>query len=340
MDDLKLKPCPFCGGDHIKIERIEFSEVMAAVCRDCGAVGPLQAVTSYWSDGDHEHVAGEKWNKYLHHDEVEIRISGPEFMQSVRSVAAEMSDNLPPGSKIYGAECQVGEDPTEAEKPDIPVPPAAPDAAASDKSRTPSSGGEPDPDSGSINQKSLRTGLNDGPLISGHSLEKRKPQPNPKRKEPKHRHPIADEIEAYLEASGRTIEGADLGITGSGLRLILSGATKNPAKKSIKKIRGAIKKRTPTAEAAKAEEPEPVAPFDPISTFLRDQLTKWMAANDLDVSAAAASMLISEAAIHHILAGRLPHPNVIYQVAKFIPEVNTNIERILADRKVQEDASI
>lgn len=46
---MKMKPCPFCGGDNIEIESSRW-----AYCIDCGAEGPLC---------ENESDAIESWNR-------------------------------------------------------------------------------------------------------------------------------------------------------------------------------------------------------------------------------------------------------------------------------------
>lgn len=40
MDDMKLLPCPFCGGSNLKVRGDD--KVVSTCCEDCGAIGPNQ----------------------------------------------------------------------------------------------------------------------------------------------------------------------------------------------------------------------------------------------------------------------------------------------------------
>lgn len=52
MSDIKLKPCPFCGGHRVVLLRFNYGRNYAAKCMECGAFGEsgiskIQAVTQW-----------------------------------------------------------------------------------------------------------------------------------------------------------------------------------------------------------------------------------------------------------------------------------------------------
>lgn len=59
--DIKLKPCPFCGGEamimHYAKSSTEFSQVR---CKRCGAETPAEAKSFSYSSDEY---AAENWNR-------------------------------------------------------------------------------------------------------------------------------------------------------------------------------------------------------------------------------------------------------------------------------------
>lgn len=70
MINFILKPCPFCGGKHVRSDFMETDNGVASWirCLDCGAYGPSMEVDCSEDDIDGalfcaETIATRKWNK-------------------------------------------------------------------------------------------------------------------------------------------------------------------------------------------------------------------------------------------------------------------------------------
>ena len=56
----KLRPCPFCGSEDVKLMNGWYSS--AVVCFDCGAGGP-DITKRYKYEPEREKIAMKQWNK-------------------------------------------------------------------------------------------------------------------------------------------------------------------------------------------------------------------------------------------------------------------------------------
>lgn len=143
------------------------------------------------------------------------------------------------------------------------------------------------------------------------------------------RHPIAVEIEAYLERNELTPYSATMGISGQTLVNILKGVTAHPSKKAMKAIRKALKKDSAGPAVAKEDpEPAPLAPIGPscngikspddAGTYMKGEISDWIDAEGLDIDSAAQALSINRKVLSRVLDGHLPHANCIQQIGKTV----------------------
>lgn len=67
---MKLKPCPFCGSQNIKIEEAFYDiwpkctdDSRKVVCMNCFASGPIKNLSDVTGDSNIEEAAAKAWNR-------------------------------------------------------------------------------------------------------------------------------------------------------------------------------------------------------------------------------------------------------------------------------------
>jgi len=219
-------------------------------------------------------------------------------------------------------------------KPSVPI---ETEKSPRDKSQTPIGSGELD------TKKS-----NESPAIDQH--QRAEPDPEPDRVDDGSGSAVsgADPDPLRLTTSLRVFKNAHhmsnaniaklAGVSDMTIGAIIKGD--HVSAKSRDKVLAAIADYKPKGEQAKKPEPEKANGIGdrPPAEFLQATLQALLDAEDLDPASAAGALMIQEHSIRSILAGHLPHSNIIFQLAKFIPEINANHAILLAAAEQNEAA--
>lgn len=161
------------------------------------------------------------------------------------------------------------------------------------------------------------------------------------------RHPIADEIEAYMarHRHKKCTAAKELKISYKQLLKILSGQTKNPQKSTIKKISSIIlaaNKKTNKKKTVPARPPkEPVSKVTPKVEakgpvqFVQLKLGAWMGRNKYGNKEAAEKLIIKESEIRDIMNGQMPSKSTLIVLGRYIPDIHNNLRELISQSKAQ-----
>lgn len=58
---MKLKPCPFCGGEAYRPDSSDWDHIYSIRCKECGAGGPIINLDCFPKGGFR--MADERWNE-------------------------------------------------------------------------------------------------------------------------------------------------------------------------------------------------------------------------------------------------------------------------------------